>query len=142
MRVYLDDCRETPEGFDCRAYTAEEAIALVDTGLVTHISLDFDLGWAPRLTENGTYYEVDEDPNAPDGGKVARRIMDLAYCNYIPRMTWELHTDNPVGRAQMKRYLQFADLQWDLWEEAMQELVRLTEGHGGYDVDYAETHPE
>ena len=117
MRVFLDDCRDTPEGFDCRVYTAEEAILLVETGTVTHISLDYDLGFAPRLSENGTYYEVDVDPDAPTGGTVSRRIEALATCNLLPRLTWELHTANPVGRSRMHADLIHANGWWDYWEE-------------------------
>lgn len=41
--VNLDDERSTPEGWH-RVYWPEEAIALLETGNVTHISLDHDLG--------------------------------------------------------------------------------------------------
>lgn len=53
MRVYLDDERPTPEGWT-RAYTAQEAINFLETGIVTHLSLDHDLG--PE--EAGTGYDV------------------------------------------------------------------------------------
>jgi len=41
--VFLDDIRETPEGWT-RVYWPEEAIALLETGEVDIISLDHDLG--------------------------------------------------------------------------------------------------
>lgn len=43
MKVYLDDERETPQGF-VRVYWPDEAIKLLQTGEVTLISLDHDLG--------------------------------------------------------------------------------------------------
>jgi hypothetical protein len=43
MRIYMDDARTTPEGWT-RTYTVEETIAFLDTRLVTHLSLDNDLG--------------------------------------------------------------------------------------------------
>ncbi len=53
MKVYLDDERETPAGWQ-RVYWPDEAIALLQTGDVTHISLDHDLG----DDERGTGYDV------------------------------------------------------------------------------------
>ncbi|MCG7584598.1 cyclic-phosphate processing receiver domain-containing protein [Photobacterium sp. OFAV2-7] len=53
MKVYLDDERETPEDW-CRVYWPEEAIALLEQGCVTLISLDHDLG----DDEHGTGYDV------------------------------------------------------------------------------------
>ena len=53
MRVYLDDERQTPEGWT-RVYWPEEAIDLLKSGEVTHISLDHDLG----DDSHGTGYDV------------------------------------------------------------------------------------
>jgi len=43
MKVFLDDCRETPEGW-YRVFTVEETINALNSKLVTHLSLDNDLG--------------------------------------------------------------------------------------------------
>ena len=53
MKVYLDDERQTPDGW-VRACWPDEAIALLETGTVTEISLDHDLG----DDERGTGYDV------------------------------------------------------------------------------------
>lgn len=53
MRLYLDDERETPEGW-ARVHWPDEAIALLQTGEVTELSLDHDLGDDAR----GTGYDV------------------------------------------------------------------------------------
>jgi hypothetical protein len=53
MKVYLDDEREAPEGW-FRVHWPEEAIVLLERGLVAHISLDHDLG----DDEHGTGYDV------------------------------------------------------------------------------------
>lgn len=53
MKVYLDDERATPEGWQ-RVYWPEEAIALLQGGQVTEISLDHDLG----DDAHGTGYDV------------------------------------------------------------------------------------
>lgn len=43
MMVYMDDARETPRGWH-RTYTVAETIAALQTRMVTHLSLDNDLG--------------------------------------------------------------------------------------------------
>lgn len=53
MKVYLDDERETPEGW-VRVYWPKEAIDLLCTEKVDVISLDHDLG----DDEKGTGYDV------------------------------------------------------------------------------------
>lgn len=53
MKVFLDDERPTPEGW-VRVYWPSEAIALLETGHVTEISLDHDLGDDAK----GTGYDV------------------------------------------------------------------------------------
>lgn len=53
MKVYLDDERQTPDGW-VRVYWPDEAIALLETGDVIEISLDHDLG----DDERGTGYDV------------------------------------------------------------------------------------
>ena len=53
MKVYLDDERETPDGW-VRVYWPDEAIELLKAGGVTEISLDHDLG----DDERGTGYDV------------------------------------------------------------------------------------
>ncbi|GAB5406533.1 MAG: hypothetical protein Aurels2KO_47640 [Aureliella sp.] len=53
MKVYLDDERETPRGW-VRVYWPDEAIELLQSGNVTELSLDHDLGDDNR----GTGYDV------------------------------------------------------------------------------------
>ena len=53
MRVFLDDERPTPEGW-VRVWWPDEAIALLEGGEVTELSLDHDLGDDAR----GTGYDV------------------------------------------------------------------------------------
>lgn len=53
MKVYLDDERETPEGW-IRVYWPDEAIELLRSGKIAEISLDHDLGDDDR----GTGYDV------------------------------------------------------------------------------------
>ena len=53
MKVFLDDERDTPEGW-VRVFWPDEAIAILKEGGVTEISLDHDLG----DDERGTGYDV------------------------------------------------------------------------------------
>lgn len=53
MKVYLDDERETPQGWT-RVFWPDEAINLLEAGGVDEISLDHDLG----DDERGTGYDV------------------------------------------------------------------------------------
>ncbi len=53
MKVYLDDERDTPEGWT-RTYWPSETIELLEKGCVSHLSLDHDLG----DHERGTGYDV------------------------------------------------------------------------------------
>ena len=53
MKVYLDDKRQTPEGW-VRVFWPDQAIELMKTGQVLDISLDHDLGDDTR----GTGYDV------------------------------------------------------------------------------------
>ena len=53
MKVFLDDERPTPDGWIAARWPSE-VIALLETGQVTHVSLDHDLG----DDERGTGYDV------------------------------------------------------------------------------------
>ena len=53
MKIYLDDERNTPEGW-IRTYWPNEVIELLKTKRVTEVSLDHDLGDDQR----GTGYDV------------------------------------------------------------------------------------
>lgn len=94
-RVWLDDQRPMPEGYDTHVYTATEAINLLKSGAVTAISLDHDLGGP----ENGTGYDV------------AKWIEQAAYSG-APRIEWQLHSSNPSGRANMRAALEQAEKFW------------------------------
>lgn len=88
MRLYLDDLRITPSDYDARAFTAAEAIAMLETGKVEMISFDHDLG--PETA--GTGYDV------------ARWIEEQAHTNpdfMVPE--WLVHSANPVGAGNIHR---------------------------------------
>lgn len=92
-KLYLDDLRDTPEGFNLRAYTAKEAIDMLEKGNISLISFDHDLG--PE--EAGTGYEV------------AKWIEEKAYTDpnfAVP--DWKIHSANPVGVKNIERAMNSA----------------------------------
>ena len=85
MKVFLDDVRDTPEGW-VRVYWPEEACRLLETGQVTEISLDHDLGDDLR----GTGYDV------------VKWIEEAVFTRGFrpPRIT--VHSANGAARARME----------------------------------------
>ena len=89
MKVYLDDERSTPVGWQ-RTYTVGETIALLETRQVTHVSLDNDLG-----------------DGCEEGWNVAAWIEETVYNDPafpIPEMT--IHSANPVRAANMRQTIE------------------------------------
>ena len=84
MRVFLDDERPTPDGW-VRVYWPAEAIALLQSGAISEISLDHDLGDDQR----GTGYDV-----------VLWIEEAVALRSFVPpRIT--VHSANPSAREKM-----------------------------------------
>lgn len=87
MKVYLDDERQTPEGW-FRVYEPHQAIGVLESGEVTHISLDHDLG---------------DDEGIGDGYDVVLWLEEqVALNDFIPpKIT--VHSANPPARKRMKQ---------------------------------------
>ena len=92
--LWVDDIREAPLTYDARVRTVKAAIILLKTGIVTHISLDHDLG------------------GEETGYEIARWIEDWAYWGRLSPLTWEVYSNNPPGRAKMIQALKQADKFW------------------------------
>lgn len=93
-KLYLDDLRPTPKDFNLRAYTAQEAIAMLEKGGISAISFDHDLG----PDEAGTGYDV------------AKWIEEKAYTD--PNFTvpeWNIHSANPVGAKNIERAMESSE---------------------------------
>ena len=97
MKVWLDDERSMPPEYDQHVKTAHEAIALIETGMVTLISLDHDLGEA----QNGTGYDV------------ACFIEQSAYVCQLAPVEILIHSANPVGRIRMEQAIVRARQFWE-----------------------------
>jgi hypothetical protein len=86
MKVFLDDVREAPPGWQ-RVYWPSEAIALLEAGGISEISLDHDLGDDAR----GTGYDV--------VAWIEEAVVTRGF--KPPRIT--IHSANPVGKDRMLR---------------------------------------
>ena len=97
MRVWLDDERPKPYDFDVHVNDPESAIALLNEGYVTHLSLDHDLGL---------------QPDSRSGYMVAVWIEEQAFYGLLKPLTWTVHSANPSGRARIVAAMQRADEYW------------------------------
>lgn len=114
MKVYLDDERKTPDGWT-RTYNVPETIKLLETGKVTELSLDHDLGVGIRDGQGVTLWlkqKVHDDPSF-----------------VLPRIYF--HTQNPVGKENMK-----LDVRWciDFIKKREEEANAAKEGKSLPDV--------
>lgn len=104
LRLWLDDIRPMPEGFDVLTKTAEEAIMVLQTGLVAHISLDHDLAQEHYVTgAYGSYSTV------ANGYTVAVWIEESVRLGKIDMPTWAVHSQNPVGAENIRQAMRKAD---------------------------------
>jgi hypothetical protein len=94
LRVWLDDIRPLPPGYNVHVTTAEDAINLLKTGKVELISLDHDLG-----TE-ATGYDV------------AVFIEEAAYFKTLQPFEVRIHTANIVGEFKMQKAIANAYKAW------------------------------
>lgn len=88
MRIYMDDARETPNGW-ARTFTVEATIQLLETRTCTHLSLDNDLG-----------------DGQPEGYKVLDWLEETIYNDVtfpMPEVT--IHSSNASRVEYMQRAL-------------------------------------
>jgi hypothetical protein len=113
LKIWLDDIRPIPLGYDIWAKSAYECIGLIISGNVTEISFDHDLGLLG---------DEDEDENNT-GYKVATFIEEWAF-NYahslteteLKRIKWDVHSANPSGKINIESAMKQADKFWDMAE--------------------------
>src|SRR5258706_11979821 len=88
MKIYMDDARETPIGWN-RTYTVAETITTLNTRTVTHLSLDNDLG---------------EDQ--AEGYKVLDWLEETVYNDmHFPMPEVHIHSSNASRVEYMQRAL-------------------------------------
>ncbi len=96
-RLWLDDVRPPPDVSWTCARTAPEAIELLSGHPIEEVSLDHDLG---------------DEPDVGTGYDVACWIEREAFAGRQGRITWAVHSANPVGGARMTAALRSADRFW------------------------------
>jgi hypothetical protein len=94
VKLWLDDIREPPPGYNVWCRSFDEAAPYIIEGRVTHISFDHDLG------------------DVLSGNDVAKLIEVLAHNRCVPRITWRVHSMNPVGRERITQTMLAADVFW------------------------------
>ena len=86
LKVYLDDERTPPDGW-VLVKTPKSAIALLETGMVSHLSLDHDLGDDEAI---GTGYDV-----------VLWMEEQFFLNSYLPPENITVHSANVSARVKM-----------------------------------------
>ena len=90
VRVWLDDVRPAPKDWT-RAYTAREAITMLEAGGVTQNSLDHDLG---------------DEATCGTGYDVAAWIEEQVATRGFEPPVMSIHSANVVGRERMQRAIE------------------------------------
>lgn len=99
-KLWIDDLRHPPDHTWIWVKTSQEAIDVLQSQHVDHISFDHDLGY---------------DANGEDDKAVfvATYIEELAAENAIHRISWEVHSANPVGRKDLTAIMESCERFWD-----------------------------
>lgn len=96
MKVYLDDCRPTPEGWvGCK--WPDEVISHLKTRTVSHLSLDHDLGDDKRGTGYDVLLWIEE--------AVVKGDFHPPHIN--------IHSANPAAVQRMKRAVEVIKIRYD-----------------------------
>ena len=106
MKVWLDDQindpetprRHTPEGY-VGSSSVLEVCRWIKEGKVEYISFDHDLGDKCWLHPKGGYL-------------VAKYIEWLAWSGKIKAISYDIHSANPVGEANIKMAMENAKVYW------------------------------
>jgi hypothetical protein len=91
MRVWLDDKRKMPDGFDVHCWTADQCIEYLSRQKVSLISFDHDLG------------------GEKTGYDVARWIEEAVYGGRMSVPEWRVHSANPVGAVNILMAMRSAE---------------------------------
>lgn len=91
MNLWLDDVRPMPDGFDLHAKSSLDAISMLYTHKIEHVSFDHDLGGDDTGYAVALFIEIES--------ALGRRLYK----------TWAVHSANPVGRGNIKAAMRSAD---------------------------------
>lgn len=108
LKLWLDDYRPMPEGYNYHAWTAKDAMARLREGNVIEISLDHDLAdeQYPMGGESPIHYTDRASSFQEETGYTVAREMDhLIREKKIDFPIWNCHSANPVGRMNIEETL-------------------------------------
>lgn len=102
IKIWVDDIREMPEDYEYQSFTVANANAVINIGYHfdedIFISLDHDAG--KYAADSGDYIQILNFLEF-------KSHVDISWKDYIKnKMTFHLHTANPVGRENMRRIIQ------------------------------------
>ena len=101
IRLWIDDVRPVPLGFNVWAKDAEAALEIFKTGKVTFASFDHDLA----EDSDGTFEK--------DGSWLVNQLEHLRFHNTIPSFRYFVHSANPRGADYMASVLnRITDEEW------------------------------
>jgi hypothetical protein len=95
IRVWLDDIRPMPDGYDMWIKDASYMKRVIEHYEIDHISFDHDLG------------------KGETGYSVACFIEGLAAEKKIKPMTYDIHSSNPEGRRYIEKAMSVAERLWN-----------------------------
>ena len=100
-KVWVDDVRDMPDGYDYQCFTVDAAISLIRRGRhfndILEISLDHDAG--DYVWGGGDYIEILKYLEQ-------KCFEDITWRKYVrDNIIFHLHTANPVGRENMRRII-------------------------------------
>ena len=107
MKIWLDDERPMPEGYDQHCRSAESVIKAIKSGVVNEISFDHDLG-----------------EYALTGYDVAKFIEKETLAGRLNYIRCRIHTQNPVGRKNICAALQSIARYWMRNEKPKDQTLR------------------
>jgi hypothetical protein len=109
MKVYLDDTRKAPFGWEL-VKTADEAVEKLKTGKVEAIALDHDLAEEHYDPENWAFLDAYGYTEHMDRSKYKEKtgyhVVQWMVANNTFPPEIVVHTLNPVGRQDMVRALE------------------------------------
>lgn len=97
-KLFIDDLRDPPGNGWIIARSATAAKLALAHGGIGFVSFDHDLG----DDEDGTGYDV------------AAWIEEHAANGALPRISWTVHSANPVGRERIVMAMRSADKFWSM----------------------------
>ena len=109
MRLWIDDIRPMPDDFDVWAKSANKAIKILQSGKITHVSFDYDLGDVIEIPGPIMLWNEHEKT----GYDVAMWVEQRAYEGRIKQFTYTIHSANPVGAKKIENAMKNAERFWN-----------------------------